>query len=155
MAAKTNYIGTIHLADKDTISQQASVTADGALLITQVGSATAIGLSTYYLSAAASTNATSVKASAGRVYKIRAFNDGVSAVFLKMYNMATVPTVGTSTVFDKFEIPAGSAGGGFIDDTGLGQAYSDGIAFAITSGFADNSSGAVGSGVISVTILYL
>jgi hypothetical protein len=155
MVARTNYIGTVHIADKDTVSQQASVTPDGSLLITPVGSATATGLSTYYLSAGASTNATSVKASAGRVYKIRAFNDGATAVFLKMYNLAVPPTVGTSTVFDKYEIPAGSAGAGFIDDTGLGQAYSVGIAFAITSGFADNTSGAVGSGVISVTILYL
>lgn len=155
MAAKTNYIGTIHLADKDTITQQASVTADGSLIITPTGSATAAGLSTYYLSAAASTNATVVKASAGRVYKIRAFNDGTSAVFLKLYNMATTPTVGTSTVFDKFEILAGSTGAGFIDDINLGQAYSTGIAFAITSGFADSNTGAIGSGLVSVTILYL
>lgn len=155
MAAKTNYIGTIHLADKDTPSQQAAVTSDGSLLITQVGSATATGLSTYYLSAAASTNATVVKASAGRVYKVRAFNDGTTSVFLKMYNLATSPTVGSSTVFDKFEIVAGSAGAGFIDDIELGQAYSTGIAFAITAGFADSNTSAIGSGVVSVTILYL
>lgn len=155
MAPRVNYLGTVHIADKDTPSQQAAVTADGSLTITPVGSASAGGLSTSYLSAAASTNATVVKASAGRVYKVRAFNNGATAVFLKMYNKATTPNVGSDTVFDKFEILAGATGAGFIDDIELGQAYSNGISFAITAGFADSDSSAIGANVVSVTILYL
>lgn len=155
MAPKTNYLGTVHIADKDTPSQQAGVTSDGSVLITPIGSSSAGGLSTSYLSAVASTNATLVKSSPGKVYKIRAFNNGTSPVFLKMYNKASSPSVGSDTVFDKFEILAGSAGAGFIDDINLGQTYSIGIAFAITASFADSDATSIGAGLVSVTILYL
>lgn len=157
MAPKTNFLGTVHLGDKDTPTQQAGVTSDGRLLVTPAGSSDAAtgGLSTSYLSAAASTNATLVKSSPGRIYKVRAFNNGTSPVFLKLYNKASAPSVGSDTVFDKFEILAGSAGAGFIDDVNLGQAYSVGIAFAITANFADSDATAIGANLVSVTILYL
>lgn len=157
MAAKTNYLGTVHIADKDTPGQQVGVTSDGRMLVTPAGSADAAngGLSTSYLAAAASTNLTVVKASPGKIYKVRAFNNGSTAVFLKMFNKTTNPTLGSDTVFDKFEILAGSAGAGFIDDTNLGQAYSVGIAYALTAGFADSDTSPIGANVVSVTILYL
>ena len=136
-------------------TQLAQVSALYPMPVTPIGNALGSGLSTRYLSCTASTNATVVKASPGKIFKIRAFNNGVVTAFLKLYNKATLPSVGSDTVFDKLQIIAGSSGAGFIDEIELGQEYDTGISFAVTANFADSDNTAVASGVISVTILYL
>jgi hypothetical protein len=105
------------------------------------------------LSAAATTNATSVKASAGRLYKIRGQNASASVRWLKLYNKATAPTVGTDTPVYTFALAASSV----IDiDFGLlGLYFSTGIAFALTTGSADNDTGALTAGdVLGLNSMY-
>lgn len=59
------------------------------------------------LNSAATTNATSVKATAGNIYTITLSNNGAAAAYFKLYNKATAPTVGTDTPLDVITIPAG------------------------------------------------
>lgn len=116
---------------------------------------TAGGLSMSKTISAASTNATSVKASAGQVYSIQAFNLAAAPRYLKLYNKASAPTVGTDTPVKTLMIPGNTAGAGFILDTGgMGLAFSTGIAFALTTGIADSDTGAVAVNEIVVNIDY-
>src|SRR5581483_5493004 len=55
---------------------------------------------------AASTNATSVKASAGRLYQIHLCNTSAALKFVKFYNKASAPTVGTDTPVATYPLAA-------------------------------------------------
>lgn len=81
------------------------------------------------INAAASTNATSLKASAGIIRTIDVFNVAAYNVFLKLYNKASAPTVGTDTPVMTIPIPAG---GGYSKTWPSGFPFSTGIAYAIT-----------------------
>ena len=92
------------------------------------------------LSAGASTNATSVKASAGRVYGAQGYNAAASVRYLKLYDKAAAPTVGTDTPVKTVTLPPLTA---FALDWVLGYAFENGIAFALTTGGADADTGAL------------
>lgn len=89
------------------------------------------------IAAAASTNATSVKATPGKVYNITLYNNAAYAVFLKLYNKASAPTVGTDVPVLTVGVPA-TATGGSRDINLDGMDFSLGIAYAITKLVADN-----------------
>lgn len=102
---------------------------------------------------AATTNATALKASAGTLYGGRAFNSGAAACFLKFYNKASAPTVGTDVPVYVVGIPPGqSVDLGIANDIGL--AFSLGIAFAITAGAADADTAAVALNQVSIGLSY-
>lgn len=98
------------------------------------------------LSAAASTNATSVKGSAGRLYKIQGYNAAAAVRYLKLYNKATAPTVGTDTPVRTIALPPLTAFD--LDWSNLGYYFSTGIAFALTTGSADADTAALTAGDI-------
>lgn len=93
------------------------------------------------LSAAATTNATSAKASAGRLYKARGYNAATSVRYLKLYNKASAPTVGTDTPIATLALGPSQAFD--IDLQPLGEYFSTGIAYALTTGSADTDTGAL------------
>jgi hypothetical protein len=116
---------------------------------------TAGGLSISRVISAASTNATSVKASAGQIYAIYAHNTNAAVRYLKIYNKASAPTVGTDTPVLTLPIPGNTAGAGFTFDLGgHGIAFATGIALALTTGVADSDTGAVAANEIVVNVLY-
>lgn len=86
------------------------------------------------VSAAASTNATSVKASAGDLGKIVGFNAAAAKRYLKLYNKASAPVVGTDTPVMTLTLPAGAS---FNFDFQMGHYFSTGIAYALTVNAAD------------------
>lgn len=100
-------------------------------------SATAGGISTTarLASAAASTNATNVKGSAGRIYQIGGKNNAAYDVFLVLYDSAANPPVpGSTTIRKKVVCPAGQA---FVYDFSLGLSFATGIGYAFTKLVAD------------------
>jgi hypothetical protein len=114
------------------------------------------GLSQSKTISAASTNATSVKGSAGQVYSIQAFNIGAAVAYLKLYNKASAPTVGTDTPVKVLMIPAASSpvGSGFIYTQVLGLEFATGIAFAITGGIADSNTTAIAANEVVINLDY-
>lgn len=105
------------------------------------------------LSSAATTNATLVKAAAGRVFQIVGLNNAAAIRYLKLYNKASAPTVGTDVpvltvalkASDRFE----------IDLNPYGQFFVTGIAFAITGAVADNDTTAIVAGdILGLNIWY-
>lgn len=105
--------------------------------------ATANGATASRINAAASTNATSLKASAGQLYTIDVFNAAAYNVFLKLYNKASAPTVGTDTPV--MTIPV-QAGGGYSKTWPMGLPFATGIAYAITKLQADSDTTVVVAG---------
>jgi hypothetical protein len=97
------------------------------------------------LSAAASTNADFAKASAGRLYAIQGYNASSSVRYLKLYNKASAPTVGTDTPVKTLAIPPSV---GFAFDWPHGYSFATGIAFALTTGSADADTAALTAGDI-------
>lgn len=109
----------------------------------------------FRLISAASTNATSLKASAGTLYSLTAFNLNAAVRYLKLYNKASAPTVGTDTPVATFAIPASTTGAGFAISFPLGFDFSTGIAYATTTGAADSDTGGVAANEIFVVGTYI
>jgi hypothetical protein len=86
-------------------------------------------------SAAGSTNATLVKASAGRIYQASGKNNAAYDVFLVLYDSAANPPVpGSTTIRKKIVCPAGAA---FVYDWPVGATFATGIGYAFTKLVAD------------------
>ncbi|MBI2718149.1 MAG: hypothetical protein HYX36_05220 [Rhizobiales bacterium] len=101
---------------------------------------------------AASTNATSVKASAGRLYEIHLCNTSAALKFVKFYNKASAPTVGTDTPVATYPL---AANGGRLDIVSInGISFATGIAYAITGAVADTDTTAVAANDIVGELLY-
>ena len=99
------------------------------------------------LSAAGTTqDANNVKTTAGRVYYIHGRNNRASSVFLKLYNKATAPAVGTDVPVDTIELIASQP---FIFDFPAGLAFTTGIGFGLVTAVADNSTASVTAGDIT------
>lgn len=113
------------------------------------------GLSTCYLSSAASTNSTNCKSSAGNVYVIHVTNTTTTNYFLRLYDASSAPTCSSSTGFVE-TIPAlGAAANGGINGRSMSvpDKFSNGIGFCLTGGGSstDNTNAATG---VFVTIKY-
>lgn len=105
------------------------------------------------LSSAATTNATSAKGSAGRVYKIRGNSARASVCYLKLYNKASAPTVGTDIPILTLAIKASDVFD--IDFGSIGYYFSTGIAYAITGAAADADTTAIASGdILGLNMIY-
>lgn len=114
---------------------------------------TAPGSTVSRLHAAGSTNATSLKASAGVLLTYSAINNATAARFLKFYNKASAPTVGTDTPL--FTIPlAPDQGGANLDMPSGGIPFSTGIAYAMTLNEGDSDTNAVTAGDIDGFLLW-
>lgn len=101
--------------------------------------------------AAATTNATSTKATAGILYGFSLCNKSAAAVYFKFYNKASAPTVGTDVVLFKLMIPTLAC----RDRTMvLGVNFTLGIAYAITGLEANSDTTAVAAGDVSGTFDY-
>lgn len=98
------------------------------------------GLTSSRVKSAASTNATSIKGSAGRIAQIDLFNNSAAIKFFKLYNKASAPTVGTDVPIWTIPIPANS---GFSSNFRFGKYFATGIAYAITGLIADSDTTAV------------
>ena len=92
-----------------------------------------VGTNTKHIVAAASTNATSVKASAGRLYGVEACNTTSAYKYLKFHNIASAPTAGSGVVMSVGIPPNNSRS--WHDN--IGVYFGTGIGATITGGAAD------------------
>jgi hypothetical protein len=98
-----------------------------------------------------------IKASAGQVFSIAAFNRTAAPLYLKFYNAtAANVTVGTTTPVLTFVVPgnADSDGAGFMWNNDIGFAFGTAITVACTTGVADNDTGAPGANECLVNVGY-
>ncbi len=127
-----------------TAGQQGAVPCDssGRLYVVTVPSAnnvpgylqavTSGGASVYRaVNAASSTMAASVKSGSGMVYGYEACNSGTQAAYLRLFALATAPTVGTSTPMIAKLLPPGACQTTMTD---LGLSFAGGIGVDVTAG---------------------
>lgn len=124
-------------------------------LYTALAPATSGGLTTFFLQPAATTNSTSVKASAGQVYWILAENNSATVNYLRLYNSAGAPTCSSATgLITQVQIPASTAVGGVTVALPYGIPFSSGIGICVTSGYATTDTNNATATAISLTIGY-
>lgn len=111
-----------------------------------------VGTSLARLISAATTNATVVKASAATLFSIYAFNTNAAARYLKLYNKATAPTVGTDTPVMTILLPPSVP---VNINSVFGITFTSGLSFALTTGIADTDTTAVAANEIVVNTSYV
>ena len=119
------------------------------LLVLKTG---AVAASASRLSSTASTNATNIKATAGKLYGITAYNTNASARFLKLYDKRTAPTVGTDIPIVTFVLPATTL---FSPILAAPIPFNLGISYAITGLVADTDTTAITAYDVNGTMLYV
>lgn len=147
-AAKQPALGTAGTASADVITIQgiASMTAvkvDPSAVTQPISFAPAttggLALPTHVVSAA-TTNAQNLKASAGQLYRVEAFNNAAYPVYVKFHNTAGAPTAGVGVVL-VFGVQAGV--GRTLDLGPFGVAFGTGVALTIVKGITDADATAV------------
>ena len=125
VAPSTNAIGTV-------------VSNQGSLLIP----------TTVFVNSAATTNATVIKASGGTLYSLNINNINAAARFVKIYNLAVAPTVGTSVPSITIPVPPSSATS--FTFGAIGVRFGTGISLAITGLATDADATVVAASEIKV-----
>lgn len=110
-----------------------------------------VGASNYHAVAAATTNAASIKGSAGIVFGWTIFNNAAYPVYVKFHNLATTPTAGTGVVHT-IGVQAGTAAPPLAVESGIG--FSTGIGISIVKGITDADATAVALSDCVVDIKY-
>ena len=172
-AIATNVVGTVSVSYPTTpyvyISGTPSVSAylePGSYVVGGVvptASATVGGaFSTLKLLSAATTNATAVKTSPGRLYGGQISNFATSPRFLKLYNKTSAPVPGTDVPALTIVLPGAASASTPVTVsinqalTGdLGVLFNTGIGFAITGAVADADTTAIAAGDVLVNLLYV
>lgn len=130
-------------------AETAIASADGryALLQTDALGALKVRLptpTTSFLTTAATTNATVVSAVPATKFGGFISNTSAAAIYLKFYNKASAPVVGTDVPVDVIPVAAGQR---VEFDVGAhGVRFSSGISYAITAGAADTDTAAIAAG---------
>ncbi len=104
------------------------------------------------IASAVGLNATLIKTSAAVVNSVWVFNTATSARYVKFYDKASAPVVGTDVPLFTLPISAGSASPVPID--GAGVPFYAGLAYAITGGIADSDTTAVGANDVHGFVVY-
>jgi hypothetical protein len=113
---------------------------------------TPVAPTTSFVNSAATTNATSTKSSAGTVWNVHVSNINAAVRYLKLYNKASAPTVGTDVPVLTLPLPIGGVATLNLGSNGL--RFTTGIAWALTTGSADSDTGAVAANEHKVAISY-
>ena len=109
----------------------------------------------YFLNSAATTNGALVITGTSGLTSLYATNTGAGAAFVKLYNKATAPVVGTDIPEMVIPIPAAVAGfpGVAAPNIGfIGMRFPLGLGIAITGGAADTDTSAVAAGQVKVKL---
>lgn len=111
--------------------------------------------SNYKLISAATTNATNIKNTAGRIYSFTIGNNTNVIKYFKLYDKSSVPTVGTDTPIAVYPVQPNQTLCKEFPNVGL--YFSNGISFGVTgynngAGIADNDTTAVAANDLAINI---
>jgi len=146
------YMGRSDLSDSLPVIISNTPTVSGSISLVSATAAGGIATVSRLLTSAATVNSTLVKGSVGRIYSIGLYNSSATVKFLKLYNKATAPTVGTDTPLVTIALPPTSA---YIHDFDVGISFSLGIGYGITGAVADADTTAIAAGdILGLNIYY-
>jgi hypothetical protein len=115
----------------------------------------AVPATPYFVNSAASTNGALILTGTSGLSALWATNTGAGAAFVKLYNKATAPTVGTDVPEMIIPVPAALAGvpGTATLPMGFnGFRFPLGLGIAITGAVADTDTTAVAAGQVKVKL---
>ena len=134
-------------------SMSVTVASDQSPIPVATAPSAAVGASSFsHTISAATTNATSVKGSAGTINMMSISNIATSKRYVKFYNKATAPTVGTDTPVWTVMVPPGETHD--ISCGPSGMRFSTGIAFATTALITVTDTTAVALNDLAICINY-
>jgi hypothetical protein len=102
----------------------------------------------------ASTNATLIKNQITKLYVVSAIGLTSTVRYLKFYDTSVAPIVGTDIPVLTIPVPSNTQGAGIVIPFNTPINFNNGLAFAITSGSANNDTGIVGAGDVIVNLTY-
>jgi hypothetical protein len=146
----------VYLQGSRSMGQQNAIptTITGTNNITSAGTP-AVPATPYFINSLATTNGALVLTGTSGVQAVYATNTGAAAAFVKLYNKATAPTVGTDVPEMIIPVPAAVGGvPGVVELTpGFnGYRFALGLGIAITGAAADADTTAVAAGQVKVKI---
>jgi hypothetical protein len=109
----------------------------------------------YVVNSAATTNGANLSAATTGLQSVYTTNTGAGAAFVKLYNKATAPTVGTDVPVMIIPVPAavaGVPGVAQISPGFNGYRFALGLGIAITGAVADTDTTAVAAGQVKVIL---
>jgi len=113
-----------------------------------------IGFTSYYkLLSLASTNANNIKSTPATIGFMTCSNSANGSRYLKLYNKASAPVVGTDVPTFTFEIPANGHRDFVFPAMGLN--FTNGLSIAMTLGVSDANNGAVTSDALVLNISFV
>lgn len=116
-------------------------------------STTSSGLLIGKVLSAANTTPFSVKTSAGQLYGWQLVNNATTPRYVRIFNVATSPTMGTNSPYFVLALPAG--GGAVVDPGNMGIPFTTGFFYAVTTGSADTDNTAGAAGDVIGTFWYI
>lgn len=139
-----DHLATLAAAAAGTQQVAGAVTVSGPVTIPAGVTVTPVTGTAYSLVTLASTNAGVVKGSAGTLYEITVSNATATATWVKLYNKATAPTVGTDVPV--LTIPAAAGACVALNLGALGKRFPTGIAIAVTAAAVASNTGVAVAG---------
>lgn len=109
----------------------------------------------YFVNSAASTNGALILTGTSGVHAFYATNEGASVAYVKLYNKATAPTVGTDVPEMIIPVPAAAGGVPGVATLPIGFAgfrFALGLGIAITRNAVHTDTTAVGAGEVKVKL---
>lgn len=108
-----------------------------------------------HLISASGTNANAVQAGNTQVFGWSICNTNASARYVKIYDKATPPTVGTDIPVATIMIPGSTSGAVVNQMSPMGIRLFTGLAFAITGGIADTDATGITANDVALNIYYV
>jgi hypothetical protein len=127
----------------------------GGTLTTVTTAGTPAAPTAYAVNSLATTNGANLSATTTGLQSVYATNTGAGAAFVKLYNKATAPTVGTDVPLMIIPVPAavaGVPGVAQISPGFNGYRFALGLGIAITGAVADTDTTAVAAGQVKVLL---
>jgi hypothetical protein len=131
------------------------VTTVSAVTTVTTAGTPAVPATPYFVNSAATTNGALVLTGTSGLQAFYATNTGATAAFVKLYNKATAPTVGTDVPEMIIPVPAavsGVPGIAALTPGFNGYRFALGLGIAITGGVADTDTTAVAAGQVKVKL---
>lgn len=116
--------------------------------------AASVGILRHDIRSLATSNPTLVKAGAGRFYGFILQNTGAAGRWMKFYDKATAPTVGTDSPFWMGNVGAGAVGPQVPFLGFHGVPFTLGLGYGITVSQAESDATAVGANEVTGFLLY-
>ena len=137
------------------ISQPSTVIASGTVTTVTTSGTPAAPATPYIVSSAASTNGALILTGTSGLHAFYATNTGATAAFVKLYNKATAPTVGTDVPAMIIPVPAAVSGVPGVATLPIGHngfRFALGLGIAITGAAADADTTAVAANQVKVML---